>query len=222
MPTFFVITGFCSTFSATSFWQFIYKNFKLLMIPNFLIVVGTPVSSYLLSRNTDVLVYVDAVRTFFISGGFWFLTSLFFGKIIYFGLKRICNSMTLLGSLSLLFMIVGVMLHSMGIPNVWYIENTLSLVLFFWVGQMICKHQGLLLRVTSLVLIGAVYPVIILLYYIQGKEEPFITLHVSVEVLEIPVILTLAISGTLLCFLVSQWISKNRVLEYIGRETLTI
>lgn len=222
MPTFFVITGFCSTFSATSFWQFVYKNFKLLMIPNFLIVVGTPVSSYLLSRNTDVLVYVDAVRTFFISGGFWFLTSLFFGKIIYFGLKRICNSMTLLGSLSLLFMIVGVMLHSMGVPNVWYIENTLSLVLFFWVGQMICKHQGLLLRVRSLVLIGAVYPVIILLYYIQGKEEPFITLHVSVEVLEIPVILTLAISGTLLCFLVSQWISKNRVLEYIGRETLTI
>lgn len=54
MPTFFVITGFCSTFSATSFWQFVYKNFKLLMIPNFLIVVGTPVSSYLLSRNTDV------------------------------------------------------------------------------------------------------------------------------------------------------------------------
>lgn len=222
MPAFFVITGFCSTFTESSFWHFAYKNFKLLMIPNFLIVVGTPVCSYLLSRNTEVSAYVDAVKDFFVSGGFWFLTSLFFGKIIYFSLKRICNSMKLLGVFSLSLMIVGVILHSMGVPNVWYIENTLSLILFFWVGQVICKHQDLVLKLRSLVLIGAVYPVIILLYYILGKEEPFITLHVSVEVLEIPVILTLAISGTLLCFLVSQWISKNRMLEYIGRETLTI
>lgn len=222
MPAFFVITGFCSTFVATSFWQFSYKNFKLLMIPNFLIEVGTPVSSYLLSRNTDVLVYVDALKAFFFSGGFWFLTSLFFGKIIYFSLKHFFNSMILLGLLSLSLLIVGVILHSVGVPNIWYFENTLSLIFFFWVGQVICKYLDLLFKVRNLVLFGAVYPVIIILYYILGKEEPFITLHVSVEILEIPVFLTLAISGTLLCFLVSRWISKNRVLEYIGRETLTI
>ena len=64
MPAFFVITGFCSTFTESSFWHFTYKNFKLLMIPNFLIVVGTPVCSYLLSRNTDISVYVGAVKDF--------------------------------------------------------------------------------------------------------------------------------------------------------------
>lgn len=222
MPAFFVITGFCSTFTESSFWHFTYKNFKLLMIPNFLIVVGTPVCSYLLSRNTDISVYVDAVKGFIVSGGFWFLTSLFFGKIIYFELKRLCNSMALLGVVSLSLMIVGVILHSMGVANVWYIENTLSLILFFWVGQMIYKHQGVLLRVKSLILVGSVYLVIISLYYIQGKEEPFITLHVTVNIKEIPVILALAISGTLLCFLISQRISRSRLLEYIGRETLTI
>ena len=87
---------------------------------------------------------------------------------------------------------------------------------------MIYKHQGLVFRLRSLVLLRSVYPTIILLYYILGKEEPFITLHVSVGVKEIPVILALAISGTLLCFLISQRISRSRLLDYIGRETLTI
>lgn len=68
MPTFFVITGFCSTFSATSFWQFVYKNFKLLMIPNFLIVVGTPVSSYLLSRNPMFGILKTPCRLFYFFG----------------------------------------------------------------------------------------------------------------------------------------------------------
>lgn len=91
--------------------------------------------------------------------------------------------------------------------------KTLCRLSYSFGGQMIYKHQGLVFRLRSLVLLGSVYPTIFLLYYILGKEEPFITFHVSVGVKEIPVILALAISGTLLCFLISQRISRSRLLE---------
>lgn len=223
MPAFFVITGFCSLFNASSFWSFAYKNFKLLMIPNFLLVVGTPVSSFLLSRNMNIVVYIEAVKDFFISGGFWFLTSLFFAKLVYYAMKRFGKSMLLLGVMSLGIMVTGIILHDMGVLNFWCFQNTLVLIPFLWIGQLIYRYQVMLFRFKNLIMLSSLYPIGLLLFYLICKgDEPFVTLHVTVGIKELPAFLILTISGTFLCFTVSRWIPQNKVMEYIGRESLTI
>lgn len=223
MPAFFVITGFCSTFQGPSFWSFAYKNFKLLMIPNFLIEIGTPISSYLLTRNMNVGAYIDVFKGFAISGGFWFLTSLFFAKLAYYGMKQLSKSMIVVGVMSLVALLVGIILHESGFPNIWNLENTLALIPFFWIGQITYQYQSVMLRLKSLIVISLLYPLGIVLFHLMcDGDEPFITLHVEVALRQIPLFLMLSISGTFLCFMVSKWILRNKIMEYIGRETITI
>lgn len=92
MPAFFVITGFCSIFEGKSFGIFVYKNFKILILPGFFVSIGTPIGSHLLHCDSHLINYWIPVRDFFYGGGFWFLTSLFFSKIIYYTLCCVCQS----------------------------------------------------------------------------------------------------------------------------------
>lgn len=83
MPAFFVITGFCSIFEGKSFGIFVYKNFKILILPGFFVSIGTPIGSHLLHCDSHLINYWIPVRDFFIREvfDFWLLCFLHFSHV---------------------------------------------------------------------------------------------------------------------------------------------
>lgn len=136
MPAFFIITGYCSSMDG-GFKTLAIKNFKLLMIPNIIVSIGIPLSSMLLSRQTDPTVYVTMMcDSFLLNGGFWFLSSLFFGKLILWAICHVADSSIYKIVACLGILIIGVACHDIGIDNFWYWQNTLTAVFFLGLGHV--------------------------------------------------------------------------------------
>lgn len=134
MPAFFIITGYCSSMDG-GFKTLAIKNFKLLMIPNIIVSIGIPLSSMLLSRQTDLTVYATAIcDSFLLNGGFWFLTSLFFGKLILWIICRVTERIVYQILTCLGILVVGVACHDIGVGNFWFWQNTLIAVFFLGLG----------------------------------------------------------------------------------------
>lgn len=135
MPAFFIITGYCSSMEG-GFKAFAIKNFKLLMIPNIIVSIGIPASSMLLSRQTDPTMYASMMcDSFLLNGGFWFLSSLFFGKLILWFVCRVTESSIGKTASCLGLLVIGVACHDLGISNFWYWQNTLIAVFFLSTGH---------------------------------------------------------------------------------------
>lgn len=222
MPAFFIITGFCSSFERKTLWKFVKKNFKLLILPGFLVSIGTPIGSHLLHRNTQLLYYWIPIRDFFYTGGFWFLTSLFFGKIIYFSLCKISRSSYIRGGGTLLLLVIGVVMRNQGVANVWFIENTMCLCIFFWIGEILSQYHKKLLEKKMILIYSIIYFPIAYLPSLYNINLPFVTLHVSINYLYIPLFLILSVSGSMMLLSLSKLIGTCSVIEYIGKRTLVI
>ena len=222
MPAFFVITGFCSIFEGKSFGIFVYKNFKILILPGFFVSIGTPFCSHLLHCDSHLINYWIPVRDFFYGGGFWFLTSLFFSKIIYYTLCCVCQSAIVRGGICLLLFIIGIILHTQGVENIWFLENTLCLCMFLWLGDLLSFFHNKVLGTKCFLVATLIYILTIYLHILFNIKIPFITLHISVEYISIFPFFILSISGTLMLLSLSKIINKNKIIEYIGRRTLVI
>lgn len=82
MPAFFVITGYCTNFNR-KFGDYVWRNFKSIMIPAWFFTIF----SLMKLPQIDI---ADAARSILLYGsGWWFLSALFFSKIIYWFLLPI-------------------------------------------------------------------------------------------------------------------------------------
>lgn len=221
MPAFFLITGLVSSFGKRTFFDEVFYNFKILMIPNFSLSVGIPISSYIL-RGGDYEVYLNVILDFCKTGGFWFLISLFFNKIL-FGIlvRKFTNSIILLISLVCLF--IGVILSNNNFTNILYYQNALILLPYLSIGYLLRdKINRYLNKYILLVAILISYSAVISICFITQYSLPVISQNVSIKTIEIPLFLLMATLGSFSCLIVSALIKFNKYMEYIGRETLVI
>ncbi|PPB66233.1 acyltransferase family protein [Campylobacter hyointestinalis] len=146
MPLFFIIAGFFID-TKLSIMNFIFKNFKRLMIPYFIFaIIG--ICAEIIKRNLlhrESLNYIYEIKGILFwmdmsslsntySFVLWFLPTLFFGKIIiYFINKYIANIILRL------FMVCFAFYLSFFINLPFAIDNALNICLFIFIGNIIYK-----------------------------------------------------------------------------------
>jgi len=89
MQTFFLITGFCSTF-AIGFRPFLLKNLKTLLLPAVLLdLLSYGITAVTSGAGQPFGVYLAGFAGWLTTGGPWFILALFWAKILLWGISRL-------------------------------------------------------------------------------------------------------------------------------------
>lgn len=230
MPAFFVITGLCSSFDADA-RSFVLKQFKQLQLP--FLTLG-------LLFNLVPLAHFDfspAIRTIvqFLSGGAWFLTALFFSKLIlFFSLKRL--SLKNVGLVFVALFALGCGLTIVGYDetfwlvrkNFWWIRMDLTMPIFLFLGYFVrVARQRFNLDLLNWkfgMLSGAAFLTASCIYYWMDVRPPCIIWDIFIpNPFSAIMVLLLGATGSLLFLsFVKNLVPKSSVLSLFGKCSLVI
>lgn len=208
MPAFFLATGFCSNFNK-KFLPFVVSNTKSLLVPN--ICFG-----FLLG-----LMHVSSIewKSILLHGGaFWFLSSLYMAKLIYWILIRYLGNNELLRWMILIGLVfIGFLLNSISINyDIFYFHYAFSLAIFLEIGRKIKSMKS----DKSLYVCSFIYIGICVFFSFITIHKPVVAWGCICEVWETPLYIVSATTGSCMVLLLSKKIKHNFFLEYIGRESL--
>ena len=221
MPAFFFITGFCTNFSKP-FRQFMMAGIKTLLIPAVIINYGANIIEYVAWGWGPPAIAKTIVKSFILTcAGEWFIPSLFISRIIVYGLVKLKTRLIQV-LLAFLMLILGVYLYNSceNIPDIWYFKHALMVVPFMIGGlymKQIIINGDKYLKINSLL-----YAILITVILLSGTGVPYVTNRVDVELWQIPELILLALTGTLMILFISDKIKANKILEYLGRNSLVI
>ena len=124
----------------------------------------------------------------------------------------------LLGVFCVVLYMIGCLLHQCGVKNVWWFEHALTLTIFLYIGQILRQYSLNMKLLYS----GFLYIAIIVCMQLIGIRRPSITAVLNANVYDLPILLLLGVTGSMLILYVSKLVNKNAILEYLGRNSLVI
>lgn len=211
MQAFFLITGYCSNFQS-DFKSFVIKQVKTLLFPAILF------TALYYCAKFDFVGYVET--TLLYGTKFWFLTSLFFSKILYWFIQKYVRNQYWALIALLLISLLGTILNDMDLfPNYWWHRQTLDLTVFLHIGQML-KEKLNNKRLTYIALFFYIFS--LGLCYLTGAKIPHVTAGFSTTINLWPVHICLSVFGSILLLKICMFIKNSVVLEYWGKNSLTI
>lgn len=227
MPAFFVATGFCSHFDK-DLKSFLWKNIKTILLPCFIL--------YYLNRylaNLNVVLFEDSswltwkewiapgLRTFIKEGGYyWFLSALFIAKILLYGIYKLIPRRYCGFSVVCCF-VLGIVCHQFHLlPNVWFFQHAMILLLFLHIGHWGRKCEADIMHKGWLVMLA--FLAIVLLLTTLGLNIPTVTREITVTLGSSPLFVLLSAMGTIMVWWISKVIAHNKLLEALGRESIVI
>ncbi|MCI6463615.1 MAG: acyltransferase family protein [Prevotella sp.] len=227
MPAWFIATGYCTNFNKP-FSQYLWQNFKGIMIPCFTLYC---INHVLLCINTYL--YGDpswmtlshwlnpGIRTFLRSGGFyWFLSALFISKLIFWFVAKLPKDIYQ-AAVCVLMLIAGLYLyHTETVPNIFFFQHALVLTLFLLAGQMLKIYEKHILSY-SIFIATAFFMTVLPMSY-QNIPIPTVTRDITTTLQTAPLFVLLSILGSLTTWVISRRITANRLLEYMGRGSLVM
>lgn len=202
MPAFFCITGICSNFSV-NFFPFLKKNFKSLILPNILL---------------GLLLNNDWGGAILRGGSFWFLSALFVAKLLYWILyTKFSNNFIIRFSFLIVLTFIGFALN--GIPSrydIYFFHYAFCLVIFLEIGRLINTFKNIYLFLTSIL-----YVILCFTMFFAEIHKPVVALGCNCTVVEIPLYLVSATTGSCLILLLAKKIKENKILQFFGVSSLT-
>lgn len=222
MPAFFVITGFCSNFRK-SFLLLLFQSFKTIVLP------GITISLLLNIRHIDHEFLCSLAKKILLYGGsYWFLSSLFLAKIFYWVVINKVDKIRNQIIIGILLFIIGLVTHFVyDGPELWWFIHALCLAPFIGMGILLKKREISFIKagiifVTAFV-ITIVFAHVGILKIDYFYHVPAITLMlININQTMIVSLVLLSITGSLVIFKISKYISSNRILEYLGKNSLII
>lgn len=244
IPIFFMISGFLfSVKSSIKYKDFIFKKFKRIMIPYFVfgflflipfVLFGNGIGE-MLDRESEVNIFKNIFGIFYGNGhdGFlrqnsslWFLPCIFVTQQIFYFVEKICtkyengSKKLLIYSLTAIFMLIlGYISYS--IPHIrlpWGIDVAIVLSFFFAIGKIMnllynkWKDKKYNILIGIILLIGG--------YILSAPNTAVACMNHEYGNYWLFVISAIVTSLGLI-FLVQRW-NKNKILEYIGNNTIGI
>lgn len=226
MQAFFFISGYSSNF-AKPFKQFLLVNIKGLIFPFFSFGVFMYAVDAIVLGHTSLFIEVGDESYFYIFECSWFFTALFLAKLIqYIFDKNIENRYIqglMWGGVILLTIASNHLFLDHPRPfhylNHFHFKNGLCMGIFLWIGIIARKYQ--LIRYSGCV------SVMFLLSYAIYKYIPYLhpivfTHETSMGIYDIPNFLFFATSGSFFVMFLSLIIKENRILEYVGRNSVIV
>lgn len=227
MAAFFILTGYCSSFEKRT-KNFIISNLKSLVLPDilfsfiiyyfYLVIAG----DFSLNRWFDI----DQIKRFLLYGTFWFLSALFFSKLIFYILYHSIKNRVVLAVISLALMFLGLLLYSMELPNYWFYQHGLVFCPFIAFGRWLRVRPNLLKNNFFIIVGGAI--TILSGLSTHGLGLPYVDMTYNMMynmrrgILLMPLSLVYGIGGSLMIFRISQLIGNNKLIELFGRNSLVI
>lgn len=231
MPAFFVITGlFTAKLSNTrptnfssfcnDYIRYIFKNIKTIILPAFSLGAISLWIRLLFIGDNNCLHYINiGWRALFTHGGqYWFLSALFVAKIIQYPIIRYIRKVWLQATIYVILLIAGCLLKDYKIEP-WFYAHAMMLAIFLFVGQVIgCIKIGKFYYV-----LGAFsYILMLVLLKLGNIGMPYITALISCSIAQLPLLMALGITGTLLYLGVSKLIDSNNTLQFYGKNSLVV
>lgn len=141
MQTFFIITGFCSSFKV-GFKNFLWKNIKTLLIPSILLFLFSEYYKMIVFQadNHPFVLLLDWLTT----GGPWFIITMFWAKIIYYGIYKLSvkYQIALMG----LLYFSGLVLPHFHVINYQWHQHVFLMIPYLYVGTWCKAHVDVMER----------------------------------------------------------------------------
>ncbi len=224
VPLFFILSGY--TFRVKnneSFWQFLKHKFLRIMLPYFVWAIIFLIPYFLfgddpLSLGSSLLGILygngigDALKQ---NTPLWFLPALFVTEIFYYFIVKYLHRPKTKSIILVASLLIGFVAASLlkGIYLPWGINSALQIGVFFYIGFIIKDQEFDSLSLIILTTIG------ILAYCFNSYDNV-----IWAEYIYNNYFLTF-VSGTAFSILVielAKLINKNKVLEYVGKNTMSI
>ena len=218
IPAFFVITGYCSNFD---------KPFRSFLVSNLCTLIWPAITSFflifvmraLVMRDTSIL--GDALKVVPLWGFNWFLSALFFSKIIYWVVRYHCDSPLYRGIVLLTMAYLAIWMNDKNLFSINWFHHRHAIYLTFWlyIGEMMRQHHTLPIRYPITVTLSWAL-LTILCMKIIGELPGIGGVWINFSVSRIPLHILLSILGTLMVISFSKVAEKNQLLSFIGRNSL--
>ena len=221
MQTFFLITGFCSTFQI-GFGPFLLKNLKTLILPAVVLdLLCFGIMAAAGSAGQSLGAHLAGFSTWLSTGGPWFIFALFWGKILMWFIARMPRGCQFL-SVAVLFLL-GLALNRFDwVENYQWHRHALLALPFLFGGFLL---KGNLDRVQPYLLpVGLVGFVLIVAQNFLAKYTSFTLpasdLFIDVTFLDFPLHLINVAGGSALVLWLAQKLEKSRTLSLLGQGSL--
>lgn len=226
MPLFFCVSGFLSKHKNISFKDFALKKINALLVPflsfSFLSMLMTIVSATLNGRDYDFEYYIT--RLFFLNGEvfhvnapIWFLMVLFVIESMYYFV--IDKSVKFKFFFALLMSIIGYF-NEMLLP--FGIHTAIIGLVFYTVGDMFKGYEKQFEKITTKTYVYIILTMILTtLLALLNMHEDFVNIY-RLNLGNYFLFYLTAVVGAFCCYLISRVIYKNRILEYLGKNSIVL
>lgn len=223
MPCFFVITGLCCNFRKP-FFTVLIQSLKTIVLPGIIFTV------ILMVKNLNYDAVLQLLKSIVLQGGtYWFLSSLFLARIFYWVVFNKIEKKSIQNIVCVVVFITGFIVNRLyqGLQP-WYFVHALLLMPFLHIGQLLkhyelkqTKYSAILFGVSLLSTIALSHKDVLQIeyfYHVPGISFKLLNMNLSMFISFV----LLSVSGCLLCLGISKRINSNRVLEYLGKNSLVI
>lgn len=215
MQSFFIITGFCSSFNIP-FLTYLWKNVKTLMIPALLLILLSEYYKLIIFSHDFNIVPIKNFMSWFVMGGPWFIWAMFWAKIVYWPISRLDLPCRMIAVITLY--LLGLASNNLGLTNYQWHQHALLMVPYLFVGEWCKNNMGIVEKWLKPIAIAGAISIVIqniicqLGFFSLPEHDHAICLsfkNFSVHVIN-------SISGTAFVFWISQIISKTCNLRIVG------
>lgn len=215
MQTFFLITGMCSNFN-TDVRTFFFKQVRTLLMPAFAFAFAFHLFAY----------GFHAVGSFckgwlLYGGCFWFITSLFFAKVLYYLVLRVVQDRWTLLGLGLLLSMAGTILNEYDVAtNIYTHRQTLDLFVYLVIGN---AFKETITKWSKKNWPLVVYVICVLLGLMAlGYKLPYVTYGFGTTVMNWPLHMALAFFGSLSIIRIARMLVKWEWLGFVGKMSMIV
>ena len=215
MAGFFFVSGMTSKFKRPIKDQII-SDAKMLLLPS--LIICTLTAFFYPDALDNAEMGILRMNLLF-GGGAWFVTTMFCARILQKIILLIKNDKQRWATV-ILVGLLGCIVDRI-IPTrleFWYVPKALIFVPFIEFGMSYNKLKTKKNTIETICVL--LYLILAAVLFVLGIQAPYVTGTSSLKPLVVPLFLTMAVTGSVLVYVLASKINDNKILEFIGRNTL--
>lgn len=225
MQTFFIITGFCSSFN-NAFSQFLWKNIKTLIIPAIILTLIECLVLAGVDGNyfENLWQRLQSFPTWLTTGGPWFIIALFWAKMFFWFISKLSNPLQLV--VCVVLYMTGLFLNESDIlPNYMWHRHTLLMIIYLYMGYFAKSHRvqiGPWVNKLAIVAIPLILAINYFGYHTPYLDFPWHDYNIGINYSNFYIHILTVVCATALIVVVGKKLSNSSVLNRIGGGTLLV
>ena len=221
MQTFFLITGFCSTF-AIGFWPFLLKNLKTLILPAVLLDLLVYGILALAGGQTQPFgAHLAGFASWLVTGGPWFIFALFWAKILFWCISRLPRPWQI-GLVAVLYLLGLTLNHFDWFENYQWHRHALLALPFLFGGYLL---KGRMVQIEKYLLPAGLIGIVVivaenLLAHFTGFILPANDLFIDVGFATFPLQFVNVAGGSALVLWLARKLAGSKIIALLGQGSL--